>query len=78
MVKVVVAIRDTMTGYYDPSCFVKDEVAVREFFNAFKTHPNKDYMQMWKLGTWDTESGTFIPLPAPELIAKGVDYVERS
>lgn len=65
-------LRDTLTGYKEPSCFINEDHVKREFANAYKNHPNKDYMQLWKVGTFDTESGTVVAM-IPELTMKGVD-----
>lgn len=72
MIKPMYVVRDTLTGYADPSCLYSDEIAKREFYNAYKNHPNKDYMQIWKVGTYDSSTGTVIGI-TPELLMKGVD-----
>lgn len=72
MIKPMYVVRDTLTGYAEPSCLYSDEVAKREFFNAYRKHPNKDYMQIWKVATFDSESGTVVGC-IPELLMKGVD-----
>lgn len=72
MIKPMYVLRDTLTGYNEPSCFINEEHVKREFCNAYKNHPNKDYMQLWKVGTFDTKSGTVVSM-IPELTMKGVD-----
>lgn len=73
MIKPLYTIRDTMIQYYEPCCFINEDVAKREFINAYNKHPNKDYMQLWSIGTFDTETGTIIGI-TPELIMKGADF----
>lgn len=73
MIKPLYTIRDTMIQYYEPCCFINEDVAKREFMNAYNKHPNKDYMQLWSIGTFDTETGTIIGI-TPELIMKGADF----
>ena len=72
MRKELVTLRDTLIGYTEPSCFPNLEVAKRDFTASYKNHPNKDYMQLWHLGTYDTETAE-IDTCIPELIMKGVD-----
>lgn len=74
MIKPMYVVRDTMAGYKEPSLFPNDEVAERDFAISFKEHPLKDYYQLWKVGTYDTESGTVIGIE-PELRMKGVDII---
>lgn len=73
MIKPIYCVRDTMIQYYEPSCFISEDIAKREFMNAYKNHPNKDYMQLWNIGTYNTESGTIIA-KEPEIVMKGADF----
>lgn len=72
MIKPMYCIKDTMAGWKEPSLFISEEVAKRDFAVGFKDHPLKDYYQLWKIGTYDTESGTIIGIE-PELQMKGAD-----
>lgn len=73
MIKPIFSIRDTLMNYSEPSTFYSEDVAKRDFIAGFKNHPNKDYYQLWKVGTFDTESGTMVGI-VPELIMKGADF----
>lgn len=76
----VYAIRDLKTGYLAPTVDVNNASAVRNFSHAasrvdslFYSHP-ADY-QLFRIGTYDTEDGNFIP-EQHELLASATDFQE--
>lgn len=74
MKKPLYTVRDTMKGYQCPTTLKSDELAIREFGNMAKEHPNKDYFQLWKVGFYDDETGE-ITSETPTLLVKGADFV---
>ena len=62
------SIKDLKTGYLPPEVNINDLAACRNFEHAcsrtetlFYTHPG-DY-QLWKLGTFDTDTGVTVSDP---------------
>lgn len=72
---IIATIQDTMVGYSAPKLFKNEEVAKREFINAFKDDLNKDYMKIWLVGNFDSETGEIKLLESKELILGG-DNIE--
>lgn len=70
---ILATIQDTMVGYSSPRIFKNTEVAKREFINAFKEDLNKDYMKIWLVGNFDSDTGEIKLLKSKELILGGDD-----
>lgn len=76
------AIKDLKVGYLEPKIEMNDDVAVRSFFHAcsnvesiFYTNPGD--FQLWKLGSYDTDTGSLekdlvFLVDAPKVKKKGV------
>ena len=76
MKRPVYAIRDAATGFGSPFVDVNDASARRNF--AFAVNNNGDTMSfapkdydLYKLGEFDHESGTFDLLPCPQMVVAG-------
>lgn len=80
---LVVAVRDSAAGIFgQPMCMQSKAVAIRAFAdevnkpheqNQWNKHP-EDF-EMFVLGQWDDESGTFELLKSPESLIRAVDCV---
>lgn len=76
----VVSVRDSAVEAFYPPTFVQAiGLAVRSFGDevrkeesALHAHP-EDY-ELFLVGEFDTDSGSLLPLPNPERLARGVDY----
>lgn len=68
---ILTIIQDTMVGYSAPRIFKNENVAKREFINAFKDDLNKDYMKIWLIGEFNSETGETKLLKSKELILGG-------
>lgn len=76
MIYNVYSIKDTLVGFNAPFIMVSDEVARREFANSLIKNPNKDYLQLWKIGDFDDENG-WIGERVGEIIMKGTDLATK-
>lgn len=65
------AVEDVCAGYGDPVTVVKEELAKREFLNRCKKSMNPEDLRLYRLGSYETETGEIFP-EKPELILKGV------
>lgn len=73
--------KDELSGFLPPIPFTNEEMAKRYFKTLMETNTdmlhNPEDFNLYYLGTYDTESGTFImDKTEPQRIAKGVDYVK--
>uniref|UniRef100_A0AAU8B154 Nonstructural protein n=1 Tax=Dulem virus 119 TaxID=3145596 RepID=A0AAU8B154_9VIRU len=81
MIYGIYSIRDVCSGYLPITLDISDAVAERNFEHAcvstkdslFFTHPD-DYSLM-KLGTFDSEHGTFDLLPHPKRLLCASDCI---
>lgn len=80
---IVVAVRDVKADAFGmPICFATEGLATRGFVEACRNpeapmhqYP-ADYM-MYKIGSYDANSGKMEALPIPELLMTAVDAVGR-
>lgn len=77
MIRPVFAIRDVTVGFMNPMVDISEATAKRNFTFAINNPDNGvmnfapgDY-DLYKIGSFDDESGELIPLPVPELIVHG-------
>lgn len=82
MIYGIYAIRDAKTGFLTPTVDINDQSASRNFAHAsmqtnslFCTHP-QDY-DLYRLGTYDSESGFIQALAVPEFIVAGTSFKEE-
>lgn len=78
MIYPMFAVRDVNVGFNAPMTDVNENTAKRNFTFAINDPNNgvmhfapKDY-DLYKIGTFDTESGLLLPEPVPVLICSGV------
>lgn len=64
------AVEDVCAGFGDPVTCVKEELAKREFINRCKKSMNPEDMRLYRLGSFETETGEIFA-EKPELILKG-------
>ena len=71
MIYSMYSIQDTMVGFGQPNIIKNDEIAKRDYHNFLKQTPNAEYMRLYKVGTFDDETGTVLPI-IPECIEGGI------
>ena len=74
----VYSVRDVYVGFNQPMTDINDQTAIRSFTYAINNPANdvmhfqpKDY-DLYKLGTFDTDTGRLDPEPVPVLIVSGM------
>lgn len=72
----VYSIRDSRTGFMAPTLDQNDDSASRSFLFAVKNSRDvmgafPDEFCLYRLGTFNTESGVFSPEPVPAHVAAG-------
>lgn len=77
MIIGVYSMRDKHTGFLTPTFEVNDQVAIRAFSYALLNTPNSvlgfapaDF-DLYRLGSFDTDTGLFAQLELPSLIISG-------
>lgn len=81
MIYGIYSINDHKAGFIGLNLDQNDQTASRNFAHAvmqtgtlYNTHA-EDY-ELFKIGTFDTETGTISVLPVKELIAEGYSFKE--
>ena len=55
----IYSVRDVLVGYNNPFLMVNDEVAKRAFIQNTKGKPEATDLELFKLGTFDDQTGKF-------------------
>lgn len=55
----VYSVKDVLVGFNNPFLMVNDDVAKRAFIQNTKGKPEAPDLQLFKLGTFDDETGKF-------------------
>lgn len=83
MILGVYSLRDSLSGFLQPTFETNDQVAYRNFEHAvleggslLSSHA-ADYTLL-KIGTFDSESGQLLPLDPPESIVNGQSILLRA
>lgn len=73
MIKIVVAVKDRLTGYKSLVLEDNENVAKRQFKLAFRQalHVDKSDFELVHLGSFDTETGKFDLFESPVLLMTG-------
>lgn len=80
MIVNVYSIRDVKTGFLTPTFEVNDAVAMRNFSHAVHNSDSilfshfKDF-DLYKVGTFDSDSGRLMPIELPILVMAGADVL---
>lgn len=80
MIYNVYAIRDIKTGFMTPTFDVNDQTAIRNFSHAVVNSDTvlfsyaKDF-SLYRLGTYDSDTGSLVPEPQPVFLYEAVDAV---
>lgn len=80
MIVNVYCIRDVKTGFLTPTFEVNDAVAMRNFSHAVQNSDSilfshcKDF-DLYKVGTFDSDSGRLMPIELPILVMSGADVL---
>lgn len=83
MILKMYALKDDLRGFANPINFISEELAKRYFRLTVKQDPekweNRDEINLYYIGTFDTETGTIImDKKEPEKIMKGVDVIDEN
>lgn len=78
MIYPIYAVRDLMTGFMSPTVDMNDVSAARNFTHAVKTsdgvmHTNPSDFDLFRVGSFDTETGQIDSVWPIELITSGGD-----
>lgn len=75
----VYSVRDCLNGFGALMCDFNDSTAKRNFKNALSGHKNAtcgDY-DLFRIGSFDVDSGVITPEASPVLIMRGIDVVKE-
>lgn len=80
MILEMYAMKDELNGFTTPIPFMTEEIAKRYLKDQVLGNPTvkntSEDFSLWKIGTWDSESGTFIMEPnGPHLVERAKNYV---
>lgn len=80
MVYGLYAMRDIKIGFLSPTVDVNDATAVRNFDTMIRKssdvlHFHKEDFELYKIGSYDTDSGIVTPLDIRELVFEGKDVM---
>lgn len=71
MIYGLYAVKDDLDGYNAPFMVKTDELALRNYVLTAKESIFKDDLSLYKIGTFEDQSGTIIGIE-PECLMKGV------
>lgn len=74
----IYCVRDVKTSFMTPTIDQNDASAMRNFRHAILysdgiMRSSKDDFALYRLGSFDSDSGVIIPLPVPEIIDDGTN-----
>ena len=67
----IYALHDNLIGYGVPHINVNDDAEMRDFRNAMDNDPNAGDKQLYKIGTWDSDTGEMKSLKFIEKLLEG-------
>lgn len=76
MVYNLYAIQDTLIGFNAPFIMVNEEVAKREYKNFLETSKNPSDLRLFKIGTFEDETGTIIGEIPKQIMGGGTENGE--
>lgn len=78
MIKSLYAIRDCKSGFLSPMIDDTDDSALRNFEYACKNNNIMNFapqdFELYKIGSYDTDSGILSPIEPTEFIANGINF----
>ena len=75
MVINIYSINDALNGFGSPTLQNNDAAAYRSFAEVFKDVFQPVDYSLWRLGSFDTETGELIP-EVPVVICRATDFVK--
>lgn len=76
---IVMSLKDALKGYQGMSLVENEPVAIREFTNAVNSNEimkkNLPDYSLYKLGTFDTETGVLDNTDCPKLLVSASDVI---
>lgn len=75
----IYSVRDILNGFGALMCDHNDKTAIRNFCAAFRSAAgvdSRDY-DLFRIGTFDTETGMIVPESSPALIFRGIDLIKN-
>lgn len=80
MIYEMYSMKDELSGYMYPIPFMKEEIAKRylkeQVENNITLKTSPEDFSLWKIGTFDSETGIFENLKEHELIERGKNYAK--
>lgn len=67
----IFAVKDKLVGYGQPYTKYNEEVAKRDFTNAMMQQPIKNDLELYVIGSYESETAKITLLPEPHLVLKG-------
>lgn len=75
MIISLYSVNDALSGFGAPTLQNNDAAAYRSFAEAFKdVYQPADY-SLWKVGSFDTDTGEIIP-DVPSVVCRATDFVK--
>lgn len=75
MIYSIYSIQDALTGFGAPTLQNNDAAAYRSFAEVFKDVFQPSDYSLWKLGSFDTNTGEIIP-EVPSIVCRATDFVK--
>lgn len=75
MIYPIYAINDALNGFGSPTIQNNDAAAYRSFAEAFKDVFQPADYSLWKIGSFDTNTGEIIP-DVPTVVCRATDFVK--
>lgn len=81
MINGIYCVRDERVGFMSPTMDTNDQTATRNFEFALSRaesimHTHKGDFSLFRLGTFNTETGEIVLESIPKIIVRGNDYAE--
>lgn len=67
----IYAVKDKLVGYGQPYTKYNEEVAKRDFTNAIMQQPIKNDLELYCIGSYESDTAKITLLPEPLLVLKG-------
>lgn len=75
MIISLYSVHDALNGFGAPSLQNNDAAAMRSFAEVFKDVYSPTDYSLWKIGSFDTESGEIFP-DVPVVVCRATDFVK--
>ncbi|QCS36211.1 nonstructural protein [Capybara microvirus Cap1_SP_162] len=69
----IYSVQDVLIGFNAPFIMINDDIAKREYRNMLETNPNRADMRLFRLASFDDETGMVTPEITPVLVEGGAN-----